>query len=220
MDRVSDVTLAFDLHADEYDRWFESPRGKVLFRAEVEAVRVLMRGLEPPFLEIGVGSGRFAEALGIEYGIDPSPAFLAMAGKRGVKVTQGVGEALPFEDGSFGGVFVLFTLCFVDDPAGVLAEARRVLRPGGGMVTGIINSRSAWGLAYSKKKAEGHPLYAHARFHSPDEVVGMLGQCGMAVEAFSSTLLRAPAENPREEPVFNGLREGAGFICILSKKLH
>jgi ubiquinone/menaquinone biosynthesis C-methylase UbiE len=220
MDRITGAAEAFDLHADEYDRWFESPGGKALFEAEVEAVRALMGGLKQPFLEVGVGSGRFAEALGIGHGIDPSEAMVEMARKRGVDATKGAGEALPFEDGSFGGVFMLFTLCFVDDPATVLAEAGRVLRPDGGLVVGIINRESPWGLLYARKKSEGHPLYAHARFHSPGEVVGMLGGCGMAVEAFSSTLLGAPAGNPRGGPVFKGLREGAGFICILSRKAH
>jgi len=38
-------------------------------------------------LEIGVGTGRFASPLGIEYGIDPSEKMLEIAKKRGVKVS-------------------------------------------------------------------------------------------------------------------------------------
>jgi len=40
-------------------------------------------------------------------------------------------EALPYEAGSFDCVVCTFTLCSVQDPAATLAEARRVLKPGG-----------------------------------------------------------------------------------------
>lgn len=93
---------------------------------------MLMNGLKPPFLEVGVGSGRFAEATGIEDGVDPSPALLEKARGRGVKVKLGRGEDLPYEANSFGGVFILFTLCFLDDPEKALCEAKRVLKSGGG----------------------------------------------------------------------------------------
>src|SRR3546814_13535971 len=43
----------------------------------------------------------------------------------------GVGEAMPFESGRFDTVVTTFTLCSVADPAAVLAEIRRVLKPGG-----------------------------------------------------------------------------------------
>ncbi len=39
---------AFDLYADEYDGWFDTPEGRVLFKMEVEAVRLLsLRGKRP-----------------------------------------------------------------------------------------------------------------------------------------------------------------------------
>jgi len=43
----------------------------------------------------------------------------------------GAGEGLPFADASFDTVVTCLTLCSVDDPPQVLAEIRRVLRPGG-----------------------------------------------------------------------------------------
>jgi ubiquinone/menaquinone biosynthesis C-methylase UbiE len=215
---MSTAAEAFDQYAEEYDRWFESPEGRVLFRAEVNAVKVLVKDLRPPFLEVGVGPGRFAEALGIGYGIDPSPALLEKARRREIKVVQGEGERLPYEDEKFGGVFILFTLCFVDDPEKIFKESLRVLKPGGGLVVGMINRESTWGLLYSKKKADGHPLYTHARLHTPEEVGGMLSRAGVRVAAFSSTLLRSPSERPREEIVLNKLQKGAGFICMLARK--
>lgn len=96
----------FNLYAEDYDKWFDSQEGKVLFELEADAVRLLMKDLEHPFLEIGVGTGRFAKALGIECGVDPSHEVLKIAKKRGIKVKMATGEKLSFEDKSFGGVFI------------------------------------------------------------------------------------------------------------------
>ena len=93
-------------------------------------------------LELGVGGGLNlafydpAQVSGVT-GVDPSEALRrkALAAPRAsglsVEVLEGVAEALPFDDGAFDTIVCTFTLCSVRDPARVLAEARRVLRPGG-----------------------------------------------------------------------------------------
>ena len=70
-------------------------------------------------------------------GLDPSAKGLdyarAEAAKKGwaADIRQGTGEALPFVDASFDSAVCTFTMCSVADQAQVLAELRRVLRPGG-----------------------------------------------------------------------------------------
>ncbi|MEW6108902.1 MAG: class I SAM-dependent methyltransferase [Nitrospirota bacterium] len=209
---------AFTQYAADYDQWFDSPEGRILFQIEVGAVRLLMKGLEHPFLEVGVGTGRFAYELGIDFGIDPSARALEIAKKRGIKVKNAKGEKLPFEDGCFGSVFLLFTLCFVDDPLMVLSEVRRVLKKGGSLIVGFINKDSAWGKLYAKKGKEGHPIYRHARFYSFNEVKKMIRNSSMEVEACSSTLFQSPSDRPYMEPALKGLIPGAGFVCIRSRK--
>lgn len=215
----SKIIEAFDQYAEDYDKWFDSAESKMLFEMEVEAVRLLIKDLEHPFLEVGVGTGRFAKALGIESGVDPSQEVLNIAEKRGIKVTIATGEKLPFEDKSLGGVFILFTLCFVEDSQRVLFEAKRVLKKDGGLIVGIINRESQWGQLYMKKKAEGHHIYKYARFHNSDEVVKMMKKAEMTIEGFSSTLCQPPSENLRKENVRNELIKDAGFVCILARKI-
>lgn len=210
----------FELYAEDYDRWFDTPEGKVLFSMEVEAVRLLTRDIEKPSLEIGIGTGRFAKELGIDVGIDPSSKSLEIAKKRGIRVEKAKGEKLPFKDKSFGAVFILFTICFVEDPEIVLFETKRVLKTGGRLIVGIINRESPWGQLYLKKKAESHPIYKYATFYSVFEIVKMIEETGMMVEAYSSTLCQQPSETPYEEPALNKLNKNAGFVCILARKIH
>lgn len=92
--------------------------------------------------ELGVGGGlnqQFYDPSAVTSfaGIDPHGFLLdearAAAEAKGwsVQLRQGVGEAIPFRDRSFDCVVCTFTLCSVDDPAKVLSEIRRILRPGG-----------------------------------------------------------------------------------------
>ena len=93
-------------------------------------------------LELGCGGGInmefYAPARIRSFtGLDPSPELLTMsraaAAAHGMAadIVGGFGEAMPFESGRFDTVVTTFTLCSVTDQAAVLAEIRRVLKPGG-----------------------------------------------------------------------------------------
>lgn len=216
---MSMASEAFDAHAAEYDKWFESADGRALFASEVGAIRPLMMNLEHPFLEIGVGTGRFAKELGIDEGIDPSEQALSFARKRGVKAQRATGENIPFADASFGAVFILFTLCFVETPEKVLSEAARVLKAGGRVIVGFINRESAWGSLYMQNKAEGHSIYRHARFYNSAELSAMLKTAGLHVDASTSSLFQQPINNPYREEARPGLSKDAGFLCVRARKV-
>lgn len=93
-------------------------------------------------LELGIGMGlnlSFYDSSQVSsvVGVDPSPELraLALAAPRpeglNVEVEDGTAESLPFEARAFDTVVCTFTLCSVHTPAAALAEARRVLKPGG-----------------------------------------------------------------------------------------
>ena len=102
------VLSCFDEFAKEYDAWFDQ-EGKLIFFIEAQAFRPLLPSLPKPWLEIGVGSGRFAQALGIGTGIDPSLGLVRMAKKRGVNAFVSRGEQKVFDEESFGTVFLIVT---------------------------------------------------------------------------------------------------------------
>lgn len=100
----------------------------MLFENELAAIRVLWRDDFRPALEVGVGTGRFAQALGVEFSIVPAVGALRRAERRGLRVKPAAPEALPFRDKTFGSVLMIATLCFADDAAVLFRKATRGLR--------------------------------------------------------------------------------------------
>jgi SAM-dependent methyltransferase len=207
----------FDPLAERYDAWFDEA-GKEIFALEVDAFKQLLPELPKPWFEIGIGSGRFAQALGIPWGIDPSTKLADMARARGIKVIQGVGENLPISDDLLGSVFLIVTLCFVDDPGKVISEARRVLKDGGYLVAGIVPAEFPWGRYYQEQGEGGHPFYSHARFFVCTDLITLLKEHGFHLVKKVSTLFSAPGEKLSKE-IREGYHPDAGFV-VLSAQLR
>jgi ubiquinone/menaquinone biosynthesis C-methylase UbiE len=95
-------------------------------------------------IDIGAGTGvnleLFPEAVTRLVMAEPSPHMAKHLHQRieevgrSAEVIEAGAESLPFEDGSFDFAVFTLVLCTVDDPAASLAEAARVLRPGGKML--------------------------------------------------------------------------------------
>ena len=207
----------FDSFASEYDAWFDFD-GKSIFAIEVSAFKGILPTLPKPWLEIGVGSGRFAHCLGIETGLDPSIKLLDMASKRGINILLGRGEAVPIANESLGTVFFIVTLCFVDSPLQVLREANRLLKEDGRVVLGLVLRESPWGEFYQVKKGKGHRFYKYANFYSYEETERLMGQAGFKTERVLSTLFQRPGEVDHMEASQEGFSPNAGFTIIQAGK--
>lgn len=205
----------FEAHHERYEQWFEAHRAAYV--SELLALRQFIPW-EGHGLEIGVGTGRFAGPLGVPVGLDPSEAMLTRAAVRGIETVKGVAEALPFPDGAFDYALIVTTICFVDSPDKMIAEAHRVLRPQGKLVIGFIDRESGLGQAYFEHQAES-VFYREAVFYSAAEVGELLRAEGFVARAWGQTLFRPIAEITELEPVRAGTGKGA-FVVVTADRVE
>ena len=201
----------FDRYYKRYDSWYE--KNKFAYLSELGAIRKVLPN-EGNGLEIGVGTGRFAAALGIQTGIDPSKNMIKIARKRGIDARLGFGESLPFKDSVFNYVLIIVTLCFAKNPRKVLKEAKRVLKNNGKIIIGIVNKDSFLGRFYRKKKSI---FYEKAHFFTVKDVVDLLKASGFDRVATLQTLFNLPANMKSVHKVRKGFGKG-GFVIITAQK--
>lgn len=204
----------FEAHHQRYDAWFG--KHEPAYLSELLALRPFVPW-EGRGLEIGVGSGRFAAPLGVQVGLDPSRAMLAYAAARGIEVAEGAAEDLPFAAASFDHALVVTTICFVDSPAQMLAEAHRVLKRDARLVIGFIDRESALGQDYLAHQFE-NVFYREATFYSADEVARLLADNGFAISSWGQTLALPLAETRNIEPLRPG-RGQCAFVVVAANRV-
>jgi ubiquinone/menaquinone biosynthesis C-methylase UbiE len=140
----AEAKASYDKMASGYDRH----AGRFESRYTTEGLRLLRVRSGERVLELGYGTGanmvgiaRSVGATGAVTGLDISDGMAQVARDRleaaglADRCDLQVGDAsqLPFDDAAFDATFMSFTLELFDTPEidGVLAEIRRVLRPGG-----------------------------------------------------------------------------------------
>ncbi len=134
----------------------------------MEQLRARLGALKPSrILDLATGAGNFAAALAgavgsydelvavdsVQRAVDAASKNLA--GLRGARAELADATALPYPDGSFGLVGIANSLHHFQDPARVLAEALRVLEPGGWLVVFEMH-----------REAATEPELNHARIHA------------------------------------------------------
>ena len=196
--------------ADRYEKWFID--NKWLFHSEIK----LLKDMIPSFrcgLEIGVGTGIFAEALGISKGVEPSEEMAIKAEGRGIQVYREKGEALTFENDSFDLLAMITVDCFLDNLQKTLNEAHRILIPGGSLVLGFIDKTAPLGEIYEEKKGHNE-FYRHANFHTGDEIIYAMEKAGFGITKKGQTIFTLKNEFQESK---EGLGEGL-FGVVLAKK--
>jgi len=147
-------------------------------------------------LDLGCGPGVLASGLAALLGadnvaaIDPSEAFVETCRARapGVDVRVGVGEDLPFRDGTFDAALAQLVVDGMEDARTGVAEMRRVARPGGVLVACVwdfdggmplLNTMWDAALALDADRARAFGAEKRLPFSSPGELEDLWRRAGL-----------------------------------------
>ena len=205
------MTNQFNLYADEYDKWFEE--NEIIFQSELNALQEALP-FEGTGIEIGIGTGRFANQLKINIGVEPSEKMSSIAKQRGITIINAVAENLPFKKQSFDFALMVTTVCFLTNILQAFSEVHRILKPNGKIILGIIDKNSKLGKMYEKEKSKSK-FYNNANFYSTEEITHLLVKVGFINFSYWQTL-SAGREKIVEKPK-SGFGDGS-FVVIKAVK--
>lgn len=201
---------SFHDDTNRYEAWFK--KNNHLFDSEVMAIQELME-TKKKNLEIGIGTGLFAERLGIREGVEPLEVMSQIAIERGIEIHKGMAEALPLPDQSYEQVFMITADCFLQNLPGALKEVHRILVDGGIFIIAFLDRSTFLGAIYEEKKATD-PFYKNAHFRSSEEMKSLLIGSGFSVEEERQTIFTM---DNRLQPSKKGLGKGV-FAVVKTRK--
>ncbi len=195
-----DADWTYDYYRDLY---YESVADLLTARLssfEASAIRRLLAvGPRDRVLDLACGHGRHARALspevGVLVGLDRSRDYLARAAASGALLVRGDLRSLPFPDRSFDASFSWYSSLFMYgdlENERALAEAARVLRPGGRLLVQHANPKrlAREPLARAERPlAGGHRVEEVSRF---DPATGV-DACDRRLTRVNGTVLAGTA---------------------------
>jgi ubiquinone/menaquinone biosynthesis C-methylase UbiE len=186
-------------------------------------------------LDIGCGDGDLTltcwrNGASPVIGCDIDPHMIARAALRAVQhnaaigYVVGRGEILPFRDRSFDLVTAITVLAFVPEPAFMIGEIARVLRPGGRLVIGDLGKWSLWAASRRLRSWFGAEMWNPAKFRSAGELRALVRAATFRVEHVSGAIyyprsrliarMMAPID-----PLLGELTTfGAAFVAVQASK--
>ncbi len=171
------------MHDVQYFEWFAPVYDLVMPAADRGDLAAGLAAAERPVervLDVGGGTGRAARALARDTEevpgrnvtvVDASARMLAQARENGLPAVRGDAAELPFRDGSVDAVTIVDALHHFPDRDGALAEAKRVLRPGGVLVVRDFNPETLRGRLLV---AAEHAVAFHSAFDAPDDLAARM----------------------------------------------
>lgn len=209
-------TEIFNKHAVDYDSWYD--KNNLIFESEVLAIREHLDKLPAISygIEVGLGTGRFASALGIKEGVEPAEAMRQIAVKRGIEVMNAKAENLPYKDLHFDFVIMIMLIGYLESPVTAFREAHRVLKHDGRLIVAFIEKDSTLGTQYAQEKPS-NIFYKHCSFRSITQVQKWLKEAHFKSFEFTQTLFKPFDQIKEVEPVRDGFGEGS-FVVVSAKK--
>ena len=204
-------TAVFDKFVNDYERWYDEH--SEVYHSELYAIREHFKELPEDIrgIEVGLGTGRFAEPLGIKEGVEPSEFMAERAAKRGIETINAVAERLPYADMQFD--FVLFvTVCYLSDLRMALSEAYRVLKKNGALIIGFLDKDRPIAKEYKERGARSK-FFASAKFYHPEFIESAMEDRGFKNLTFNQTLFGNLDEINKVQIPVVGYGEGS-FVVV------
>jgi SAM-dependent methyltransferase len=174
---------------------FNAPQGRELARRQtvarqrLERITTLLQKQpgEIHVVDIGCSRGQFvAAAIAAGYraeGVEPAPRIAEAARAAGVPVRTGLLEDQHFADNSFDALTLFEVIEHLRTPLPLLAECRRILKPGGILLVSTANAES-WTAAamgahwdYFDMERDG----GHISFYNPRSIAKVAANAGFEV---------------------------------------
>jgi ubiquinone/menaquinone biosynthesis C-methylase UbiE len=206
-------TEPFDKYLYDYEKWFKE--NQYVYRSEIQAVRHFIP-IGGKGIEIGIGTGRFAIPFGIKKGVEPSDSMRNYSLRLGLTVYNGVAEKLPLDNETYDFALMITTICFVDDVNKSFGEIKRIIKPGGIFIIGLVDKNTTLGKVYEKIKSQ-NKFYKDATFYSTDEVKKLLVQNQFIKIEVVQTVFGELSEIRSVQAFKEGYGEG-GFVVIKACK--
>lgn len=174
-------------------------------------------------LDVGCSSGAFlAAAAGIGLaveGVEPSPEAAESARRAGFKVYAGLLQEARFPDAAFDAVSLIEVLEHLREPLPLLAECRRILRPGGILMATTPNAAS-WTARAMGARWEVFSLTAmggHVSFFHPGSLRLLAQRAGFELARLETRHLRLAEKGQFPAPVYLLAKLASGLLDAPSR---
>jgi ubiquinone/menaquinone biosynthesis C-methylase UbiE len=200
----------FGKMAQEYEKWYETPEGKMHDQQQKKAIWQCLPQALPGhrLLDIGCGTGHWSRifaARGFEVtGVDLSPEMIAVARaghSPGCRFEIADACCLPFDNDSFEVVAAITSLVFIAEPKTAVSEMFRCVKKKGKVIIGSLNCMSPFNKQRLFRKEEP---YISARLFSAQELKKLLLPYGRIKICFSGPYpeMERPSTQWREREEF------------------
>ncbi len=199
----------------EYDLWLE--KHSVVFDSELAAIReVLPQAERKSGIEVGLGTGRYASALGIPEGVEATEIMREAALERGIVTRNALAENLPYRDFQFDYILMVYSIWRFNRLDSAFHEANRVLTNNGVLIIGFIDKESMLGKHFEIHKSESK-AFNNVTFYTVDRILSELTTAGFQHFTLRQTLFGELDSIISPQTSLQGFGRGS-FVVIKARK--